>query len=52
MKPKELCYGSGMMFGNYMKTEKPGYLSVGDTLVATFAEPDGRVVSLESAESA
>ena len=52
MKPKELCYGSGMMFGNYMKTEKPGYLSVGDTLVATFAEPDGAVESLESAESA
>lgn len=52
MKPKELRYGSGMMFGNYMKTEKPGYLSVGDTLVAAFAEPDGAVESLESAESA
>lgn len=39
MKPKELRYGSGMQFGNYLTVEKPGYLSVGDTLVATFVEP-------------
>lgn len=39
MKPKERRYGSGMKFGNYLTVEKPGYVSVGDNLIATFVDP-------------
>jgi hypothetical protein len=37
MKPKEDRYGSGMKFGNYLTVTDAGFLAVGDTMLATFA---------------
>ena len=37
-KPKEDRYGSGLKFGNYLAIERPGHLSIGDTLRVSFIE--------------